>query len=498
MAEAKRTDSAGDFTATALTGAFRRREISAVELVNDALSRIAATDGMLHAFCTLDEDGALVQAQALDARRAAGDTLGPLAGVPVAIKDLIATRGLRTTFGSPLYADFVPDEDDIVVERLKAAGAIVVGKTNSSEFGYGAVGHNALFATTRNPWNAALTPGGSSAGTAAAVAARMVPLGLGSDGGGSIRIPAALCGLIGMKASWGRVPLYPGCRDARLPGASGWESLEHIGPLAANVADVALALTVLAGPDPRDRHSLPAEPGAFAVAAPETLRRTRAVFSRTLGFAAVDREVAEIAAQAARRFAAALDLDYTEGDPSIEDPQICFEALVALDTDRAGLLLLAAARQHRFAGPLQRLLEQEWTAEDFTAAILARKRIANAMARFMGIHEFLLTPATASAAFPVDSEGPNAINGTPISPGDWTPFTALANLTGQPAAALPAGVTQDGRPVGLQIVGRHLADARVLTACAAYESVLPWAHRVPLIAARADAASAFGIEQQSA
>lgn len=498
MAEAQRTGGAGDFAATALAAAFRRRDVCAVDLVRDTFARIAAVDGALHAFCTLDEAGALGQAHALDARRANGETLGPLAGVPVAVKDLIATRGLRTTFGSPLYADFVPDEDDIVVERLRAAGAIVVGKTNSSEFGYGAVGHNALFATTRNPWNPALTPGGSSAGTAAAVAARMVPLGLGSDGGGSIRIPAALCGLVGMKASWGRVPLYPGCRDARLPGASGWESLEHIGPLAANVADVALALGVLAGPDPRDRHSLPAEPDAFAIAAPETLRRARATFSRTLGFATVDREVGDIAAQAARRFAAELALDYAEGDPPIEDPQACFDALVALDTDRAGLRRLAAAHAHGFAGPLARLLERQWTADDFTAAILARKRIANAMAHFMEGCEFLLTPATAAAAFPIDSEGPASIDGTPVAPGNWTPFTALANLTGQPAATVPAGVTKDGRPVGLQIVGRHLADARVLTVCAAYESVLPWAHRLPLIAAAADAGSASGTEQKSA
>lgn len=498
MAEAPHKTDGGEFTATALAAAFARGEVCAVDLVRDAFARIATVDGTLNAFCTLDEAGAFSQAQALDARRAAGETLGPLAGVPVAVKDLIATRGLRTTFGSPLYADFVPDEDDIVVERLKAAGAIVVGKTNSSEFGYGAVGHNALFATTRNPWNPALTPGGSSAGTAAAIAARMVTLGLGSDGGGSIRIPAALCGLVGMKASWGRVPLYPGCRDPRLPGASGWESLEHIGPLAANVADVARALGVLAGPDPRDRHSLPSEPGAFSIAAPETLRRARAVFSRTLGFAEVDREVADIAAQAARRFAAALDLDLAEGDPPIEDLQACFEALVALDTDRTGLRSLAAAKKHLFAGPLARLLERQWTADDFTAAILTRKRIANSMSRFMGFHEFLLTPATAIAAFPIDCEGPATIDGTPSAAGHWTPFTALANLTGQPAAALPAGVTQDGRPVGLQIVGRHLADARLLTACAAYESVLPWAHRLPLIEAKTGCPPAFGTEQKSA
>ena len=174
------------------------------------------------------------RAQAEAHRRALGRAarpVGPLAGVPVAVKDLICTRGLRTTFGSRLYADHVPEEDDVVVERLRAAGAVIIGKTNTSEFGYGAVGHNPLFATTRNPWNPTLTPGGSSAGSAAAVAARMVPLALGSDGGGSVRIPAALRGVFGIKPSWGRVPVYPGCRDERYPGISSWESLEHIGPI---------------------------------------------------------------------------------------------------------------------------------------------------------------------------------------------------------------------------------------------------------------------------
>jgi len=179
--------------------------------------------------------------------------------VPVAIKDLLFTKGLRTTFGSRLYADFVPEHDDIVVERLKAAGAIVIGKTNVAEFGYSAVGHNPLLPTTRNPWNLDVTPGGSSAGSAAAVAAGVCPLAVGSDDGGSVRLPAGFTGLFGIKASMGRVPVWPGCRDPQWPGASGWESIEHIGPMTRTVADAALMLAVMAGPDARDRWSLPAD-----------------------------------------------------------------------------------------------------------------------------------------------------------------------------------------------------------------------------------------------
>jgi aspartyl-tRNA(Asn)/glutamyl-tRNA(Gln) amidotransferase subunit A len=459
---------------TDLAAAIRRRELSAAEAITAAFARIDAVDGMLHAFCTLGREAAEHAAAGIDARLRSGENCGPLAGVPVAVKDLIATRDLRTTFGSPLYADFLPAEDDVVVERLKAAGAIVIGKTNTSEFGYGPVGHNPLFPTTRNPWNPALT--------SAAVATGMVPAALGSDGGGSIRIPAALCGVVGMKASWGRVPLYPGCREEGLPGASGWEGLEHIGPLARSVRDVALLLSLISGPSAKDRHSLPSEPGAFIIAPHESLRGARIAFSADLGFARVDPEVLSIARAAARRFQTELGCHVEEVAPPLEDPQAAFEALVALDTDRAGLRRLAASQGHSFSGSLNTLLAREWTADAFTDAILARKRIANTMWRFMEHYDLLLTPSTATAAFAIDIDGPCEIDGTAVPPSAWTPFSALANLTGQPAASIPAGFTADGRPVGLQIIGRHLGDARVLTACAAFEMIQPWAGRRPPLA----------------
>jgi aspartyl-tRNA(Asn)/glutamyl-tRNA(Gln) amidotransferase subunit A len=459
-------------SAATIAAHVRARRISAVESAAAALDAIASVDGEIHAFCTIDPNDALNQACAVDARVAKGDAL-PLAGVPVAIKDLILTKRLRTTFASPLYAQNIPDIDDVSVARLRAAGAIVIGKTNASEFGYGPVGRNKLFPTTRNPWNPALTTGGSSAGTGAAVAAGMVPFGLGSDGGGSIRIPAALCGVAGMKASWGRVPLFPGCRDESQPGASSWESLEHIGPLAACVADLALCLSVIAGPTPDDRHSVPLEPAAFAIAPPESLRGLRMAYSGTLGFAKVEREIAERCATAATAFARAVGATLFEADPPVGDTHEMFDALVALDTDRDGLRRMATAQGHVFDGALGRLMARDWTADEFTAAIMARKKVARSMARFMADFDLLLTPTTACAAYPLDAPEPKG----------WTPFTALANLTGQPAASVPAGLTADGRPVGLQIVGRHLADAQVLSACAAFEAILPWAALRPKIAA---------------
>jgi aspartyl-tRNA(Asn)/glutamyl-tRNA(Gln) amidotransferase subunit A len=464
--------------AVTLAARIRAREISAREATADALGRIAAIDGELAAFCTLSNT-ATAEADDVDQRLALGEAVGPLAGVPVAIKDLISTKGLRTTFGSPLYADNIPVEDDVVVERLRAAGAIVIGKTNTSEFGYGPVGHNQLFPTTRNPWNTALTPGGSSAGSAVAVAAGIVPLALGSDGGGSIRIPAALTGTFGMKPSWGRVPVYPGCRDETGPGASGWEALEHIGPITRTVADAALMLSVLAGPTSRDRHSLPDERLDWSDLDCGKLRGLRVAFSPDLGFAAVDPEVAEIARAAATDFSRACGLVLETAAPDTGDVQPLFESLVALDTDRTGLRRMAASARYSFSGPLAALLDTNWSADQFTDAILGRKRVANIMWRFMERFDFLLTPASSTATFPADDDGPRQIAGRDVSPSAWTPFSAIANLTGQPAASVPAGFTSDGRPVGLQIIGRHLDDLGVLRAAAGFEAALPWANRWP-------------------
>ncbi len=234
------------------------KTLSAVEVTEAVLRRMETLEPYIHAFCTPTPDVARKAAAAVDAKIAAGEDPGLLAGVPIGIKDLVATKDILTVMGSPLYRDFVPDEDDIVVERLKAAGAVIIGKTNVPEFGYSGVGHNPVFPATRNPWNLDMTSGGSSAGSGASVAAGVAPFAIGSDGGGSIRIPSALCGLYGIKASMGRVPLYPGCRDERYPGVSSWESLEHVGPMSRTVADSALMLKVITGPDPRDRYSIPA------------------------------------------------------------------------------------------------------------------------------------------------------------------------------------------------------------------------------------------------
>ena len=468
------------FDAVTLARRIRGRELSAVEATEAAIARMEATEPALHAFCTPAPEMARAAARAVEAKIMAGEDAGPLAGVPVGIKDLVATKGLRTAMGSPLYRDFIPDEDDIVVERLKAAGAVILGKTNAPEFGYSGVGHNPISPTTRNPWNLALTPGGSSAGSGASVAAGVTPFAIGSDGGGSVRIPAAHCGLVGVKASMGRVALYPGCRDERYPGVSSWESLEHIGPMSRTVADAALMLSVIAGPDPRDRHSLPAcGLDWLAAARPGSLAGKRVAYSADWGYAAIDPEVRRVVGEAARVFETELGCTVEAADPGWTDPYQTFWALVALDTDLQGLRAMAREHRHEMSPHLLAFLDTPWTAEAFTDAVTARKALCNRMWRFMETYDLLLTPTLAVPPFPVHMQGPEIIEGRMVAGTQWLCFTFPLNMTGQPAASVPAGFTQDGLPVGLQIVGRHLDDFGVLQACAAFEAARPWRDRWP-------------------
>jgi aspartyl-tRNA(Asn)/glutamyl-tRNA(Gln) amidotransferase subunit A len=436
----------------------------------------------LHAFCTPTPEVARAAARAVDARLAQGEDAGPLAGVPVGIKDLVATRGIKTVMGSALYRDFVPDEDDIVVERLKAAGAVIIGKTNVPEFGYSGVGHSPVFPTTRNPWNLAMTSGGSSAGSGASVAAGVAPFAIGSDGGGSVRIPAAHCGLYGIKASMGRVPLYPGCRDERYPGVSSWETLEHIGPMSRTVADAALMLGVIAGPDPRDRYSIPAADFDYVEATKGDIKGLRIAYSEDWGYAAVDPEVRRVVREAVAVFEGELGCTVTRADPGWRsDAGATFWALVAADTDLSGMRQMMKGREHLISPHLLDLVMRPWSGSDFTDAHTQRKALCNTMWRFMAGYDLLLTPTLAVPPFPVHMQGPEIIEGRWARTADWICFTFPCNMTGQPAASVPAGFTKDGLPVGLQIIGRHLDDRTVLKASGAFERARPWAHRWPAL-----------------
>lgn len=436
--------------AVELAARIRAREISPVEVVRDALDRIERLDPALRAFVTIDPEGALAAAR--EAERT--PPVGPLHGVPVAVKDLSLTRGLRTTFGSLLHRDFVPDQDSVSVERLRRAGAVIVGKTNTPEFGWKGVTDNRLGPPTVNPWNRERTAGGSSGGSAAAVAAGMVPLAEGTDGAGSIRIPAAFCGVVGMKPTFGRVPRHP------VPDL--YYTLSHTGPLTRTVADAELMLEVLAGPDPRD-------PWCLTEAMGEALPPRRVAWSPDLGYARVEPEVARVALAAARK----LPWELEEAHPGFPDPEDV-ELGIWCTVYAARFGELDPAQRGLMDPGLVEVIDQgmRMPASELARGSLARTRLWETVERFFRTYDLLVTPTMPVVAFPASQQHPLPVDKPTLF--GWTPFTYPFNLTGLPALTVPAGLTSEGLPVGLQIIGRRGADRQVLAAGAAFEQAAPW------------------------
>lgn len=462
-------DSLAGIDAATLASRIRAKVVSPIEALDAIVAVIEQHNGGLNAFCTLSFDRARNDAVALERRISAGEAVGVLAGVPISIKDLILTKGIRTTGGSLAYRDLIPDEDDIVVERLKAADAIIVGKTNVSELGYSLTGDNPVFGVTRNPWDRQRTSGGSSAGAAVAIATGMGPIAIGSDGGGSIRLPAAYCGVFGFKPSMGRVPLYPGCRDERYPGLSSWESLEHIGPLTRTVADAALAMNVMAGPDRRDRHSLPLDIADWGEFAQRAIKGRRIGYCPTLAGVAVDPEIKALTDVAARVFETELGCVVEEAAPEWGNPLLHFRALMAMDSDLKGMRELVARLKPNVSVNLVQFVEHDWSAEMITEAVKARKAVCNAMWRLFERFDLLLTPVSATLPPPADKRDGAEDFDRPLPY-----FTCVGNMAGVPAASIPAGLTSGGLPVGVQIIGDHLCDLDVLAAAASFERARPW------------------------
>lgn len=462
--------------ATELAAAIRTRQLSPVEVVDAVLARMEALNPQLNAFLTIDSEGARAAARQAEAAVMRGEALGLLHGLPVSLKDLEPTTGLRCTYGSKFFADNMATFDGIVTERVKAAGGIITGKTNTPFYGHKDMTDNLLGEPCRNPWNLDRTPGGSSGGAAAAVAAGMGPLAHGSDGAGSIRIPAALSGVFGIKASFGRVPNWP--------NPDIWTGRTHQGPLTRTVADAALFLQVLAGPDPRDPLSIDNQPDDYlaAVAHPfDALRGLRVAWSEDLGYAAVDPEVRRLTNAAAKRFAD-FGCHVEAVDPGWADPR-----------DLGGLAWYVsfAARlgeQYRqqptwFEPSLAEMIEAGLRASgvDYVNVSLQRTAFQQVAQRFFTQYDLLLTPQMPVGAWPVD-QPPATIEGKPTpSMFDRLSFTFPFNMTGQPAASVPCGFTSEGLPVALQIVGRWHDDTLVLQAAAAFEQAQPWAGARPKI-----------------
>jgi len=459
--------------ATELAALIRKKKVSPVEVLDAVLDRIERLNPKLNAFVTLTDEPARREAKAAErALSKKGARLGPLHGVPFSVKDLVITKGVRTTFGTPLYRDNVPSEDAPMVERLKAAGAIMLGKPNTPTFGWIGATHNLLFGPTRNPWNLGRTPGGSSGGASAAAAAGLGPLHVGTDGGGSIRIPASFAGIYGLKASFGRIPAYP---------PSGAWSLSHIGPMTRTVADAALMLQVAAGPDERDQTSLPAAPVDYVKALAGGVKGLRVAWSADLGFAdVVDPEVRDLCAKGASAFRE-VGCRVEAVDPGWPSPLDCWSQLFG-----GGIATRLAPyldRKSEIDPGLYRIIETTLKNPPTTYVQAWFDRLAwwEHPRRLFEKYDLLLTPTIACPPFAIGLDNPTEIAGKPVPPYAWIPFTFPFNMTGQPAASVPCGFTKDGLPVGLQIVGRRFDDATVLRASAAFERVRPWArHRPPL------------------
>ncbi|MDP3892368.1 amidase [Nocardioides sp.] len=453
-------------TAREQAAAVRLGEISARELLELHLARIAERNPELNAIVSLDEERARVGAAAADEARAAGAELGPLHGLPFAVKDTHRVAGWPTTYGSPLFADHVPETDELLVERIRGAGAVLIGKTNVPEFAAGSHTFNKVFGTTLNPHDPARSAGGSSGGAACALAAGMVPLADGSDMGGSLRNPASFCGVVGMRPSLGRVPEWPLYNQ--------WESTSVGGPLARNVGDLALLLSVLAGPDPRAPLAL-GDPGrAFAPPVTGSLAGLRVALSVDLGGAfEVDTEVAAVVEASASAFTAAgsrVDAAY----PDLDLADDTFRTLRAWHF-QAKFGTLLAEHPDAFKPSLADNIRagESLTGADVARAYTQRTTLAERMRVFFADYDVLVLPVSQVPPFPADQEFPTEINGKPMeSYLDWMRSAYFITVTGCPAIAVPAGTTSDGLPVGIQIVAPHGAERRLLEVAAGFEAAL--------------------------
>ncbi len=461
-------------SALELTEAYAKGKISPVDALEAILERAKRYNPELNAIVTPTETDARATARKAERDIKAGKKVGPLSGVPITIKDLVWTKGVRTTFGSKLYENFVPDEDAVLVERLKNAGAVIIGKTNVPEFGLIAYTDNLIFGPTHNPWDKTKTSGGSSGGAAAAVAAGMGPIAHGNDGGGSIRIPASFCGVYGIKPSFGRVPDYP--------GLTMWETMNSDGPITRTVSDAALMLDVMSGPDERDRFSLPVTGEHYLENVGKGVAGAKVAYTPNLGYAAVDVDVENITRKAAFAFEM-LECEVTEIKPDLINMENDLITSIVAKTVTTNAKRFEEWKKILYPYYSSFLaLEPTLKSRDIVQIEYKREELWKKMRKIFGQYDFLLTPVTAVAAFEIGKSGPvfpSKIAGRGVGPIGWMPFTYPFNFTGQPAASIPCGFTARGLPIGLQVVGRRYDDLGVLKASRAYEKRFPWQGKKP-------------------
>jgi len=459
--------------ATVLAEQIRSKRISPVEVIDAVYARLHEINPKINAFCTLTEAKARLAAKESEAAVMRGVQLGALHGVPVSIKDLLLTRGVRTMYGSRIRENYIPEEDAPSVAKVLAAGAILIGKTTTPEHGFKAVTDSPLTGMTRNPWNLNKTCGGSSGGAGAAIAAGLCPLAIGTDAGGSIRIPCSFNGIFGFKPSFGRVAAYP---PSPVP------FLVHVGPMARTARDAALMLTTIAGPDERDLLSLPADATDYLSSCDRGIRGLRVAWSATLGYAKVEPEVAHLTQTAARVFESDLGCNVEAVDPGFGSPWSFFTVLWVTSCFLR-LRDFLKEWESRMDPDLVKVVKQgeRLAPTDYAEALANRSVLWETTRKFFDRYDLLLTPTVPVQPFDVGRIAPETISADKglLPFGDWIPFTYPWNLTGQPTASVPCGFTREGLPVGLQIVGRRFADATVLRAASAFEQARPWAQTRP-------------------
>lgn len=456
----------------------RDGRITPLHLVEASLSAIKTHNPTLNAFGDVYTEAALEQARTLTEEALASKYRGPLHGIPFGIKDLFSTAGMRTTKGSLTGLDNVPVQDAPIIRRLKEAGAIILGKTATTEFGWTGASTSRVFGNGRNPWNPQLTSGGSSSGSAIAVAARMVPASLGSDGGGSVRIPGAFCGAFALKGSLGRIPTWPW---------SATEMLSHAGPITRTVRDSALLFDILSGPDPLDHQALPAPTESYLSRCDQPLRALRIGYCPTLFDTTVDPVVASAVETAVQNMTHALPVKVTTLKLDWQDPLSTFETLWVGGRGIAygkALVNQMDLLDPGFADLIKRSAEYDLAA--YLSALQQRAAFANQVHKLFGEFDLLLMPTLPILPFSADSVAPEGFvgQGGAVPWARWTPFTYPFNITGNPAASMPCGFSPCGLPIGLQVVGPRFADAEVLQFCAAYEALAPWDQHLPALLTR--------------
>jgi len=453
----------------------RAKKISAREVLAEHLTQIERVNPKVNAIVTLVPELAAAEAAKADEMQAHGETLGLLHGLPVAHKDLLDTRGIRTTFGSPLYRNNVPSEDDLVVERMRRAGAITIGKTNTPEFGAGSQTFNTVFGATHNPYDLTKTCGGSSGGAAVALACGLAPVASGSDTGGSLRNPAAFCNVVGFRPSPGRVP--------NPQSAFAWSTLSTSGCLGRSVADLAFALSTIAGPDSRAPLSI-TEPGErLAKPLDRSFKGVRVAWFKDLGGVPFDLRVRRVV-DAHRKTFESLGCLVEQAEPDFAPAEVAFRVLRAWNSANSYGSLLAA-HPEAFKDTLAKEIEEglRLTGGDVARAETAHAQLWRRFQAFLDTYEFFVLPTTQLPPFDLDTPYPTEIAGVPFdSYIDWMKSCWYISATGNPAASVPAGFTPDGLPIGVQIVGRAKEDFSVLQLAHAFEQATGFGTRHPGIA----------------